>query len=346
MKAARLYGPKDLRLMDVPIPNVGDDDVLIRVKYCGVCGTDYSIYSGESSFIEAGLVKFPMTLGHEYSGVIEKVGKDVTDFAPGDRVVADTGISCGCCDDCREGNYLRCEKMQAVGTINAKDGGYAEYTSMPQRHVFRLPDDVSLKEGAIVEPVATGLYSVLQGEVGIGDDVLIIGTGPIGLGAVPFVKLSGAKKVILAGRKPYKLDIGKQLGADYLINTVEEDIVERVMDLTDGKGADVIIESSGSVDMFAKSTEIAAIGCRISVVAFYEQLINNINMDLLVIKDIKIHSVMGSPNMGPKVIQMMESKKTDFTPLITEVYPFKDVNHVLENFRSNNEKRIKVLLEL
>lgn len=346
MKAARLYGPKDLRMMDIPKPEMRDDEVLIQVKYCGICATDYSIYSGQSSFIEAGMIRFPMTLGHEYSGLVEAVGKNVTRFKPGDKVVADLAISCGICDKCLEGNYIRCKKVQAVGTINAKDGGYAEYTTMPERHVFHLADNVALKEGALVEPVGTGYHAVKQGNIQIGDNVLIIGTGPIGLGAVPFAKYSGAKNVILAGRKEYKLEIGKKMGADVTINTVKENVESRVMDITNGEGPDVIIESSGSVDMFCLSTKMIAVGGRISIVAFYEQPIKALDMDLLLLKDARIISVIGSPNAGPVVISMMQSKKMDFSPLITDIYSFGDVKEALESFKTKNDRRIKILLEM
>lgn len=346
MKAARLIGPNDLRMMEIPIPNVGNNDVLIKVKYCGICGTDYSIYSGESSFIEAGLINFPMTMGHEYSGIVETVGRNVKNFKKGDRVVADTGVSCGICKQCREGNYLRCEKMQAVGTVKAIDGGYAEYACMPERHVFHLPDNVTFKEGALVEPIATGLNAVKQGDIKVGENILIIGTGPIGLGAVPFAKLAGAKKVILAGRKDYKLDIGMKLGADITINTVSKDLFSTIMELTDGKGVDVIIESSGNQKMLLNATKMLSSGGRLSMVAFYEEPINNLDIDLLILSDVRLMSVMGSPNLGPIVIDMMETKKIDFNPMISEIQPFDEVEQVLKNFKVNNEKRIKILLEV
>ena len=346
MKAARLYGANDLRIMQIPVPELKGNEVRIAVKYCGICATDHSIYSGESSFIEAGLIRYPMTLGHEYSGVIDAVGCDVTRFKVGDRVVADTGVSCGVCDVCREGDYLNCEHMQAVGTINAIDGGYAQYTVMPERHVFSLPDNISFQEGALVEPIATGLNSVKKGDIKIGDDVLVIGTGPIGLGAVPFVKYSGAKNVILAGRKDFKLDVGKKLGADITINTTKEDLYSRIMEITDGKGPNVIIESSGNADMLILSTKMIAMSGRISVVAFYEQPINNLDIDLAVIKDVQIISVMGSPNMGQVVLKMMATKKIDFSPMITGVYPLDDVKSVLDDYKNDTEKKIKRLLEI
>ena len=217
---------------------------------------------------------------------------------------------------------------------------------MPEAHVFHLPESISLEEGALVEPVGTGFFAVKQGNIQVGDNVLIIGTGPIGLGGVPFARYSGAKNVILAGRKPYKLDVGKKMGADVTINTQEEDLYSRVMEITGGKGPDVIIESSGSMDMFEQAAKMIAVGGRLSVVAFYEQSVKNLDIDLLVIKDVKIISVMGNTNTALTVMAMMESGKMDFMPLVTHVVPLDDVKKTLDAFKFSNEKRIKILLEI
>ena len=346
MKAQRLYGPKDLRWMEIDVPQLMENDVLIKVKYCGVCGTDQSIYSGESSFWEDGLIHTPMTFGHEYSGIISKVGKNVSSFKIGDRVVADTIVSCGVCEQCKQGNFFSCLNLKAVGTINAHDGGYAEYTVMPERHVFSLPDNITFEQGALVEPVATGLWAVKMGNIEIGDNVIIIGTGAIGLGAVPFAVLSGARKVIIVGRKDFKLEIGKKFGANDAINTTKEDLFERVMELTRGKGADVVIEASGSLDMLKEAIRISNNDARISCVAFYEKPVEKLNIDSMIIKNISLLPVSGCRKMMPIVIKMMESGKVDFTPMITQVVPLKDAEEALIDLKAKSAERIKILLEI
>jgi len=346
MMAERLYSPKDLRWIRIDVPQLRENDVLINVKYCGVCGTDQAIYSGESSFWKEGLIHTPMTLGHEYSGVISEIGKNVTSVKVGDRVVSDTVVSCGVCEQCKQGNYFFCYKLKAVGTINAYDGGYAEYTIMPERHVFILPDNISFEQGALVEPVATGLWAVKMGGIKIGDNVVIIGTGAIGLGAIPFAALSGARKVIIVGRKDFKLEIGKKFGADDAINTTKEDLYDRVMELTKGKGADVIIEASGSLDMFKEAIRISNNDCRISCVAFYEKPVEKLNMDSIIIRNISLLPVSGCHNMMPIVIKMMECGKVDFTPMITQVMPLKDAEKALNDLKVNSASRIKILLQI
>ncbi len=214
MKAARLIEPNRIEFQNIPIPELGFNDVLCDVKSAGICGTDLAIYSGESLFVKRNLVKFPLTLGHEWSGIVNQVGEGVKTFKPGDRVVGDTAISCGVCFECLKGTYLNCSNAHPVGTVNAIDGAFAESIIMPERHLFRLPDNLSFHQGALVEPVATGAYSVERGGDKPGDVVVVQGTGPIGLAAVQYAKLAGAAKVILTGRKIKKLDIGKKLAAD------------------------------------------------------------------------------------------------------------------------------------
>ncbi|MFH1009551.1 MAG: alcohol dehydrogenase catalytic domain-containing protein, partial [Candidatus Latescibacterota bacterium] len=155
MKKARIMGPKDIRVMEVPTPEPGPGEVLCRVVRAGICGTDYAIYTGELSFVKSGQISFPMTPGHEWSGLVTRVGRDVAGFQPGDRVVGDTAVSCGTCYDCLMGQYGRCRDLRCVGTIHTWDGAYAEYMVMPARHLFHLPDSVSWDNGAMVEPAAT-----------------------------------------------------------------------------------------------------------------------------------------------------------------------------------------------
>ena len=152
MKAARLFGKNDIRIMEIetPVPKAGQ--VLCKVKRCGICGTDYSIFNGAFK----SMISYPMTLGHEWSGVVETAGPG-TAFAPGDRVAGDTCVSCGVCYDCLVGNYVRCKKRRSVGTIFTWDGAYSEYVLFPARHLFRLPDHVDFENGAMLEPAATAM---------------------------------------------------------------------------------------------------------------------------------------------------------------------------------------------
>ena len=221
MKAARIYGANDIRVVEIETPTPKDHDVLCKVARAGMCGTDYAIYSGEFSFVKQGLVPMPMTPGHEWSGTVVATGENVSLFNEGDRVVGDTCVSCGHCYECLIGQYGKCEKMRCVGTINPWDGAYAEYILMPERHLMKLHDSISFENGACVEPAATALYSVEIADVKIGDTVLVLGSGPIGIAAAKLAKLMGASIVAIVGRKEFKLQKSLELGIDAVINTSE-----------------------------------------------------------------------------------------------------------------------------
>lgn len=344
MKTARLFGPKDIRIVDIPIPKVGDNDVLVKVKNVGICGTDYTIYTGESSFVKDSSISFPMTLGHEWSGLVEDVGKNVRKFKPGDRVTGDGSVSCGICYECLCGRYLYCENLRCVGTLKTWDGAYAEYILMPERCVYDIPDGVSYEDAALIEPVATALYSVERADIKMGEIVLVQGTGPIGLAAVQLAKLSGAACVILSGRKDFKLHIGQIMGADVTVNIMNEDLEERIMKITDGKGPHKIIEASGSIEALNQASKMIRAGGKISVVAFYDRELDKFDIDSFVLSDASLVSVIGSPRCSVKILELMKYKRVDFNAIITHRYMLDEVGTVLDNMKKNNEKKIKVML--
>lgn len=346
MKAARIFGANDLRIVDVPVPEVGAHDVLCKVQRVGICGTDYAIYTGEFSFVKNGNIKFPMTPGHEWSATVAEVGPEVTRFKVGDRVVGDTCVSCGQCTHCLLGNYGNCTKIRAVGTVNTWDGAYAEYIIMPERHMFHLPEAVSFDEGAFVECAATALYSVKMADVTIGDTVLVQGTGPIGILAAELAKIHGASKVFITGRKPFKLQAALDHGCDVAINTTTDNTVEVVKDHTGGKGVDRVIEASGSIELFRECFDLVRIGGTISVVAFYEKLMDNFDIDKFVFSSATVRAVAGSLGMYVPILRLMESGQLDVKSLITSRYKFANVQQAMSDMKDKNEQRIKQIMEM
>ena len=345
MKTVRIFGAYDLRIMDVPMPNLQPQEALCRVVRAGICGTDHAIYTGEFSFVKNGMIKFPMTPGHEWSGVVEKVGAQVTRFRMGDRVVGDTAVSCGKCQECLIGQYLHCKSLRCVGTINTWDGAYAEYIIMPERHLFHLPDNVSFDNGAMVEPAATALYSVVLGEVKIGDAVLVLGSGPIGIIAAKLAKLCGASKVGIAARKDSKLQKALDLGVDVAINTTNISLADGVRQSFGEWGVDKIIEASGSTELFKESLNLINPGGVISVVAFYEKMVDNFDIDKFVFGDIKIRAVAGSLGMYKPILRLMEMGMLDLSSIITSRHTLSEVPEVLKNMVSTNSTRIKQMIE-
>jgi len=345
MKAVRMVKPLDLRLMDVEIPEIGPHDVLCRVVRAGMCGTDYAIYSGEFSFVKSGDVPFPMTLGHEWSGVVAKTGSDVMYFSPGDRVVGDTAVACGHCHECLVGQYGLCKHCRAVGTIRAWDGAYAQYILMPERHLMHLPANVDFDNGAFVEPAATALLAVKRAEVGISDTVLVIGSGPIGIAAAKLAKLCGAAKVAIAARKDYKLKAAMDLGVDGAINTTRMSLKDGIKEQFGEWGVDKIVEASGSTAMFAEALKVINTSGAMSVVAFYEKTLEHFDIDRMVFGDVRIIPSAGSLGMYRPILRLMERGILDLRPLITARYRLGDVPQAMKDMKGKNETRIKMMIE-
>lgn len=223
MKSAVFYGKHDLRVEDSPIPDPAGDEVLIQVKACGVCGTDVHIYEGDKGAAE---VNPPTILGHEFAGVIAKVGADVTDFKPGDRVCIDPNYYCGACDYCRSEVAHFCEHMTGYGTT--VNGGFAEYCVVNRKQVYRLGDNTTFEQGAMTEPVACCLHGIDMCEIRPGSQVVVIGGGMIGLLMMQLAKLAGASRVALLEPVEKKREMAKKLGADICIDPLEEDVEKRL----------------------------------------------------------------------------------------------------------------------
>ena len=223
MRSAVFYGKHDLRVEEASVPQVGSQDVLIQVKACGVCGTDVHIYEGDKGAAE---VTPPTILGHEFSGVIAKVGEEVTEFQIGERVCIDPNCYCGSCEPCRNGVAHYCQHMIGYGTT--VNGGFAEYCAVNERQVYRLGDHTTFEQGAMTEPVACCLHGMDLCQVRPGHQVAVIGGGMIGLLMVQLAKLAGAAKVALLEPVQSKREVGRKLGADVCIDPIREDAKARL----------------------------------------------------------------------------------------------------------------------
>ena len=219
MRSAVFYGKHDLRIEEHEMPSVGPEDVLIRVKACGVCGTDVHIYEGDKGAAE---VTPPTILGHEFSGIVEGVGEAVMDYRPGDRVCVDPNCYCGACTPCRSGVAHYCEHMIGYGTT--VNGGFAEYCAVNERQVYRLGERTSFEQGAMAEPVACCLHGIDMCEIRPGSQAVVIGGGMIGLLMLQLAKLEGAAKVALLEPVEEKRLVAAKLGADVCIDPLQADV--------------------------------------------------------------------------------------------------------------------------
>jgi L-iditol 2-dehydrogenase len=240
MKAALLYGVKDLRIEDIEMPEVGYGEILVKVKAATTCGTDLKIY--QRGYVE-GVIKLPTVFGHEWAGDIIEVGEGVSWLKKGMRVRAGNSSPCLRCRMCQKGKFNLCEDMMWLW------GAYAEYIKVPARIVMlntqEIPSHVTYEEAAVTEPLACVLHGIEEARVKLGDTVAIIGAGPIGLLHLLSVKKMGANKVIISDTVDERLQLAEKIGADETINAKTEDTVEKTKRLTEGYGADVVIEAIG-----------------------------------------------------------------------------------------------------
>lgn len=251
MKALVSYAPYNNRLMEVPIPTIGDRELLLRVKGCGICAGDVKSYHGgiriwgtseENRYIEA-----PVIGGHEFFGEVVEVGGGCTEFKIGDRVVAEQIAPCGKCKFCREGKYWMCTESAVYGFKQHIQGGFAEYIKLHKNSiVHKIPDSFTTEQAVLIEPIACGMHAVELGKITHDDVVVIAGLGAIGTSMVNLAKLYLPKMIIGIDVKPYRLKMGKEFGADHVLNPTECNVEEEILKLTEGYGCDVYIEASGS----------------------------------------------------------------------------------------------------
>ena len=257
MKAAVFEKPGVIKVKEIPVPEIGDNEVLIKIKYTGICGTDWSIYNGWYS-----ADKLPMIPGHEFSGVIAKLGKKARGLKEGDRVTADINMSCGTCFYCLRGEKLLCDSFTQLGIHT--NGTFAEYVKAPTAQVHILPEKLSFEEGAFIEPISCVIHAAKAMDARLGSSVVVIGCG-LGVLHARMAVLRACAPVIIFGDNRKRLKIAKDMGADYAIhiNDVADPVAE-LMKLTGGRGADYAVEAVGSVKTYEQAFAMLRRGGKLS----------------------------------------------------------------------------------
>lgn len=344
MKAFVALAPKKASFQEVDIPELKSDEVLVKIKYAGICGTDFAIYSGESSFVKNGQIRYPVRFGHEWSGIVERTGSEVSRFKPGDRVVGDNFIACGNCSSCLAGDFNSCTSKRSVGTIDCWNGCFAEYMVMPEKHLYHIPDKVKLIEAALMEPLSVAYGGIKKCDITPDSNVAVIGTGPIGMCAAALAKYKGAGHIVMIGRNSYKLNIAREIGADMIINTDIVDVGEKMLDLTNGRGADFVLEASGAHQNVMQSVSIAAQKGFISLLGFYERKLYGFDIDLLVSKELRITGIMGEFGNMEAVNRIMLNYDFGLEPIITQKIAFDDCPAAFEGEAVSHGTRIKTMI--
>lgn len=323
MKAAVIHGTKDVRIEEWPIKEVGTSEVKVEVEWAGICGSDLFLYSN----FDAGLIptkephpltggKAPLVLGHEFSGIVREIGKEVTNVKVGDRVAVEPVIACGKCRECREGNYQVCRESNSAFLGNAIDGGFAEYCVTDADKMHLLPDNVTLEEGALVEPAAVAYHGIIKSNLKPGQTVLVVGAGPIGLLTTQFAKAAGATKIFVSDVSKKRLAIAEEMGATHVLNPMEDNVIDIIMNETNQNGVDVSFEAAGVQVTLDTAVDATKKTGTILMLSLFGQN-PEVNLSNVLLKELKIVAALAYANEFPQVIDMIASKRVDLLPVIT-----------------------------
>ncbi len=336
MKAAFIDKPHSLNIIDRDIPSFSSREALIKVHACGVCGTDLHIYEGVMPW-----AKLPLIPGHEFSGVVVDVGKYVDSVSIGDVVVVDPNITCGLCRYCRSAKRNLCPNIESIGVT--RDGGFAEYVVAPISQLYRVPSGLSLDEAAFTEPVACCLHGITRLSIKPGEDVLIVGAGPIGLVHLQLAKRTGAGRVIVAEVNDMRLKLAEKLGADLTVNPSEGGTVETVKGFLKGKGVEAAIDAAGGSTPLTLALSCLEPGGRLLVFGVASE------NDTWTIKPYDIYkrelTIIGSfinPYEMDSALNLLASGAIDVKPLISHVIKLEDLEKALKREIPNT---IKVLVK-
>jgi 2-desacetyl-2-hydroxyethyl bacteriochlorophyllide A dehydrogenase len=337
MKAAVYHGAGDIRVEDVSAPILEADGILIRVKACGICGSDLHTYKGRGR-TETGLI-----MGHEFSGDVAEVGANVSDIKKGDRVTAAGYKACGECYWCQSGQSHRCPTLRLVGY--EFPGAFAEYVSIPvatvNRTVFPISDEISYEVGATIEPLSVGVNAARRAQPTTEDIVVVLGAGMIGQCSMQACRAMGASKLIVTEMSKKRLEVAKATGADVVINAAEEDPIQRVREATSGMGAGIVVECAGAPATFQQALAMVRGGGKVMLVGVYEEPIQWHPITVIQRNVSMIGCFAGS---FPRAIDFLQTGKIDTKPLISHEFSLDEAPEAFETQLKADES-VKVVIK-
>jgi len=321
MRALLLKEYKQLEVVSIPEPEVGHDEVLVRVEACGICGSDIHGYDGHT-----GRRIPPLVMGHEASGVVAEVGAGVTEFQPGDRVTFDSTVYCGQCFFCRRGDVNLCDNRNVLGVSCGdyrRDGAFAEFVAVPQHIVYRLPDALGFEQAAMIESVSIAFHAVNRTPMKLGQSVVVVGAGMIGQLVIQTLRQAGCGRLIVIDLDDKKLELAREFGADDAVNAKSPDMQAQVLDLTEGRGADLAFEVVGAAASFNTAVTCLRKGGSLTLIG---NLSPEVGMPLqrIVTRELTLIGVCASSGEYPACIEMMARGQIDVRPFISAYAPLEE----------------------
>ena len=325
---------------DIPTPKAGE--VLVKLDYVGICGSDLHYY--ETGAIGDYVVEPPFVLGHEPGGVVVEVGEDVTHLKVGDRVALEPGKTCGHCEFCKTGRYNLCPDVIFFATPPV-DGVFQEYVAHEAGLCFKLPDNVSTLEGALIEPLAVGFHAAIQGDAHLGQKAVVMGAGCIGLVSLMALKARGVSEVYVVDIMDKRLEKAMELGATGVINGAKEDVIAKVRELTGGLGTDIVIETAGTQITTSQAIHIAKKGSTIVLVGYSKTGELTLPVSLALDKELTFKTVFRYRHIYPLAIDAVASGKVNLKGIVTDIFPLDEAQKAMDYSVNNKADIVKAVLD-
>ena len=343
MKTAVMLGIGEMGFEERDIPQVKDDEVLVKLEYVGICGSDLHYY--ETGAIGDYVVEPPFVLGHEPGGIVVEVGKNVTHLKAGDRVALEPGKTCGHCEFCKTGRYNLCPDVVFFATPPV-DGVFQEYVAHEADLCFKLPDNVSTLEGALIEPLAVGFHAAIQGDAHLGQKAVVMGAGCIGLVSIMALKARGVSEVYVVDIMEKRLKKALELGADGVINGAEENVEQKIRQITDGRGVDLVIETAGTEITTRQAISIAKKGSNIVLVGYSKSGEMTLPMSLVLDKELTFKTVFRYRHIYPMAIEAVAQGKVNLKGIVTDIFDLDDVQKAMDYSVNNKTNIVKAVIRV
>lgn len=342
MKVGVLKSTGNIVFEERDIPQIKENEILVKIRHVGICGSDLHYY--EHGRIGDFVVENPIVLGHESAGEVVDVGEKVADFKIGNLVTLEPGYTCGKCEFCKTGRYNLCPDVVFMATP-PYDGAFAEYVAYPADMAFKLPDGMDTVQGALIEPLAVGIYAAQQGDAGLGKSAVILGSGCIGLVTLMSLKAMGVTRIYVADVIEKRLAKAAELGATKVINAGEQDTVKTIMELTCGKGVDMVFETAGSKITTLQTAELVKRGGTVVLVGMAPESKMNYDIGKLMGKEANIKTVFRYRNIYPIAIEAVQNGLIPIEKIVTDTFSFDELPKAIRYSVDNKSDIVKGVIE-
>lgn len=343
-ESAWIIEPGHVKITKDEIPCLLPNEVLVKVKNMGICGTDLEIYQGNMLYYAEGIATYPIIPGHEWSGQVWEIGSSVRGLKVGDRVVGETTLPCNNCNMCKKGKYNLCPGRKENGILG-KNGAAAQYMIYPSNGLHTFDSSIDFESACLTEPAAVAYRGIEKVNVSPSDRVVVFGAGTLGLLSLQAAEVFGAKQIVLIDINEFRLKLGKDLGADHVIDISQESLIETCNLLTGNHGFDVVIEASGSLAAIESILSVTTAGSRICLMGLCGGHRAQINTDRIVTSDLHICGSLGSPGVWTTVLELMRVGKILTKPMITHRYSLGELSKALGLLKDREPELLKAMIQ-